>query len=119
MQGLSHYEKEMRPWGTFERFTLNEPCTVKIITVNPNEEFSLQRHEHRDEVWRILKGSGRAIIGDTVLNALPGEDFFVVRGVTHRVSAGPEGLTFLELAFGDFDENDIKRFEDKYGRAIN
>lgn len=26
---------ERRPWGRFERFTLNEPSTVKIIHVEP------------------------------------------------------------------------------------
>ena len=52
MEGLSNYEKEVRPWGNFERFTLNEQSTVKIITVNPGEAFSLQVHGHREEFWR-------------------------------------------------------------------
>jgi hypothetical protein len=33
------------------------------------------------------------------------------------VAGGPEGLIFLEIALGEFDENDITRFEDNYGRA--
>jgi mannose-6-phosphate isomerase-like protein (cupin superfamily) len=117
MEGLSHYQKEDRPWGNFERFTLNEASTVKIITVKPNEELSLQQHEHRDEKWRILQGGGRVVIGDTDTGVAPGDEFFVVRGTKHRVIAGPEGLLFLEIAFGNFDENDIIRFEDKYGRV--
>ena len=64
MEGLSHYEKEIRPWGDFERFTLNETTTVKIITVKEGESISLQTHEHRDEFWRVLKGSGIIHIGD-------------------------------------------------------
>ena len=36
-----------RPWGRFEQFTLNEPTTVKTITVEPGHRLSLQRHEHR------------------------------------------------------------------------
>ena len=39
--------RDERPWGAFERFTLNEPSTVKIITVNAGQTLSLQRHEHR------------------------------------------------------------------------
>ena len=38
-------------------------------------------------------------------------------GFEHRVTGGPEGTTFLEIAFGDFDESDITRLEDRYGRT--
>jgi len=116
-QGLSHYYKEQRPWGNFERLTLNETSTVKIITVNPGEEFSLQTHAHRDEYWRIMHGSGEVTIGTLVRDAKPDDNYSVMRGVPHRVKAGPQGITFVEIALGDFDENDITRLEDKYGRS--
>lgn len=116
MEGLSHYEKEQRPWGDFERFTLNEQATVKIITVNAGEAFSLQTHEYRDEFWRVLKGSGVIHIDDTDHNAREGDVFFSPRHTKHRALGGPEGLTFLEIAFGEFSESDIQRLEDRYGR---
>ena len=117
MEGLSNYEKEVRPWGNFERFTLNEKSTVKIITVNPGQELSLQQHAHRDEEWLILQGPGAVVVGGQPTEVKPGDNFFVARGTKHRVSGGPLGLTFLEIAFGDFDEDDITRIEDNYGRA--
>ena len=118
MDGLSHYvKKEERPWGSFERFTLNEPSTVKIITVNPNEAFSLQQHANRDEEWQIVRGSGKITVGGETKEAKQGTTFFVKRGTAHRVEAGSEGIQFLEIAFGAFDEADITRFEDRYGRA--
>jgi mannose-6-phosphate isomerase-like protein (cupin superfamily) len=117
MDGLSNYEKEIRPWGDFERFTLNEPCTVKIITVNPNQELSLQQHEHRDESWHFLRGTGTVTISDLHIPVKEGDHFFVKRGTKHRVSGGPDGLQFLEIAEGEFDEKDITRFEDNYGRS--
>ncbi|MEK7117452.1 MAG: mannose-6-phosphate isomerase, partial [Patescibacteria group bacterium] len=46
MDILAEYQKEQRPWGGFERFTKNERTTVKILTLNPEQEFSLQEHEH-------------------------------------------------------------------------
>jgi mannose-6-phosphate isomerase-like protein (cupin superfamily) len=116
MQSFSGYEKEIRPWGNFERFTLNEPSTVKVISVEPDQELSLQVHEHRDEGWKILRGSGTVTIGDTQLPAKPGDEFFVNRGEKHRIASGPEGLQLLEIAFGSFDEKDITRLEDRYGR---
>ena len=116
MEDLPHYEKQERPWGEFERFTLNEASTVKIITVKAGEEFSLQTHAHRDEFWRILSGSGTVTIGEQRYEAQAGGSFYCPRATKHRAEGGPEGLTFLEIAFGDFDESDITRFDDKYGR---
>ena len=117
MEELKHYSKEERPWGNFERFTLNEKTTVKIVTVNAGESISLQTHEHRDEFWRVIKGSGVMRIGETDNAAKEGDAFFSPRHSKHRVTGGPEGLAFLDIAFGDFDENDIDRLEDLYGRA--
>ncbi|MEK7604280.1 MAG: phosphomannose isomerase type II C-terminal cupin domain [Patescibacteria group bacterium] len=117
MEGLEHYEKEERPWGAFERFTLNQETTVKIITVKEGEAFSLQTHEHRDEYWRVLSGVGTVRIGDTDHEAHAGDSFFVPRHTEHRVTGGEGGITFLEIAFGTFDESDIERLDDRYGRT--
>ncbi len=117
MNGLSHYHKEDRPWGSFEQFTLNEPSTVKIIIVKPGEAFSLQTHAHRSEFWRVVGGTGTVTVANTTHEASAGSEFFIKQGDTHRAEGGPDGLRFLEIAFGEFDEGDIKRLEDKYGRA--
>lgn len=117
MERLPNYHKEERPWGNFERFTLNEKSTVKIITVRGGEAFSLQSHKHRDEFWRILSGSGTITQNGQVREARPGSEFWITNGTEHRMEGGPEGLTFLEISFGEFDEGDIIRIEDRYGRA--
>ena len=106
-----------RPWGNFRQFTLNQSSTVKIITVKPNEILSLQSHKHRAEFWRVISGSGAFEIGENKTEVKEGDEYTVEVGQKHRVSAGPEGMAFLEIALGEFDEEDITRFEDKYGRA--
>jgi mannose-6-phosphate isomerase-like protein (cupin superfamily) len=117
MDGLSNYEKDSRPWGNFERFTLNEVTTVKILTVKPGEAFSLQTHEYRDEFWRILEGFGTVQIDEMAHSAKPGDSYLCKRESKHRIEAGPEGIVVLEIAFGAFDERDIIRLEDRYGRT--
>ena len=117
MEGLNNYEKEERPWGNFERFTLNEETTVKILVLKPDEAFSLQTHEHRDEFWRVIKGSGVAYVGDKETGIGEASMVFVSRGTAHRAVAGPEGLSLIEIAFGTFDEHDESRLADDYGRA--
>lgn len=108
--------KEERPWGDFTQFTHNESTTVKIITVKPHEAFSLQYHNEREEFWRILAGSGTITRGDLVRAGRVGDEFYIEKKQLHRAEAGDEGLVFLEIAFGHFDEADIVRVQDKYGR---
>jgi mannose-1-phosphate guanylyltransferase/mannose-1-phosphate guanylyltransferase/mannose-6-phosphate isomerase len=117
MKGLTNYEKENRPWGDFERLTINESTTVKILTLSAGGAISLQTHEHRSEFWRILKGSGVIHIENKDDDAHEGDSFFIPCFAEHRIIAGSDGLSFLEISFGYFDEKDEERLEDKYGRA--
>jgi mannose-1-phosphate guanylyltransferase/mannose-1-phosphate guanylyltransferase/mannose-6-phosphate isomerase len=106
-----------RPWGNFKQFTRNELSTVKIITVKPNEILSLQSHAHRSEFWHVIAGSGTVEIGDIKKEVKIGEEFEIEVGEKHRLGAGPDGIQVLEIATGDFDEEDITHYEDKYGRV--
>jgi mannose-6-phosphate isomerase len=110
-----HIEK--RPWGDFIEFTKNEPSTVKILRVRSHEAFSLQTHTRRDEFWRVLSGTGTITVGETALVAKPDDEFFIPRGTKHRIEGGSSDISVLEISKGEFDESDIVRFEDKYGRA--
>jgi mannose-6-phosphate isomerase-like protein (cupin superfamily) len=107
----------VRPWGSFRQFTKDASSTVKIITVKPNETLSLQSHERRSEFEHVISGAGFLRIGDEMHEVKAGDEYEVPVGVKHQMSAGPEGLQFLEISSGAFDEEDITRFEDKYGRA--
>lgn len=109
--------QENRPWGNFIEFTRNTQSTVKIITVNPGEALSLQTHQSRDEFWNILSGDGNITIGDQNISAVIGENHFIPRETPHRIVGGTSKLAILEISFGNFDENDIVRLEDRYGRS--
>jgi mannose-6-phosphate isomerase len=106
-----------RPWGRFRQYTHNEPTTVKLITVEAGHRLSLQRHRSRDELWVVLDDGLEIQIGDDVVTAVAGQEFFIPRGTLHRVGAGRGTGRFVEICFGDFDEDDIERVEDAYGRA--
>ena len=113
---MIHTYKEERPWGSFERFTKEVPSTVKIITVHHDQSLSLQFHKHRQEFWRILQGNPTLTIGDKQIEANPGSEFFIDKLVKHRIEAKTNSVVLLEIALGHFDENDIVRLEDRYGR---
>lgn len=117
MEPLPHYQKEERPWGSFERFTNNEQSTVKIIVIREGEAFSLQTHAARDEFWRVLDGEGIVTVGSAVEQATAGQEFFVPKNTAHRIEGGTGGIRILEIALGEFDEDDIVRLEDRYDRS--
>lgn len=110
-------QKVEKPWGNFEQFTENELVTVKILTVKPHESLSLQYHHKREEFWKVLSGRGEIRIEDSVFAAKEGDEYFIGRGQKHRLRAEKEKIKILEISFGDFDETDIVRLEDKYQRG--
>jgi mannose-6-phosphate isomerase len=105
-----------KPWGQFVRYSINEKSTVKIHTVNPNQALSLQYHHHRDEFWKVIKGRGKILVNDRLTDAKEGDEFFIKAGEKHRMITESSEMKVLEICFGDFDENDIVRLEDKYKR---
>lgn len=113
---LDIYQEE-RPWGVFRRFTNNTSSTVKIITIKPNEELSLQSHKNREEFWCVIKGGGIFEVGDKKYIVDEGIEQYIPINTKHKIKAGEDGIEILEIAFGEFDEGDIVRYEDKYGRV--
>jgi mannose-1-phosphate guanylyltransferase/mannose-1-phosphate guanylyltransferase/mannose-6-phosphate isomerase len=116
MNELLHHFREQRPWGNFEQFTLNEVSTVKIITVQIGQAFSLQTHTSRSEFWKIIGGEGYITHGDVRELVEVGKLYALPQGTLHRMESTTSPIVFLEVALGHFDESDIERLEDKYGR---
>jgi len=106
-----------KPWGSFTQFTHNELSTVKLLYISQGEEFSLQHHASRTEFWKILKGNPIVTVGKDSRPAKVEEEFVVEPGMDHRVSAPTDDVVILEISTGEFNEDDIVRIEDKYGRV--
>jgi mannose-6-phosphate isomerase len=108
---------ENRPWGKFEKFHENKPCTVKLIYVNADSRLSLQYHKKRSEFWKVIKGTAMVEIGEKTITLQEGETITIPRQTKHRVLALENDCIILEIAYGKFDENDIVRLEDDYHRV--
>jgi mannose-6-phosphate isomerase len=107
---------EDRPWGKFEKFHENKPCTVKLIYVNPNSRLSLQYHNKRSEFWKIVFGTAYLQLDDSLLVLKEGQTIEIPNKARHRVEAKETKCVILEISYGIFDENDIVRLEDDYQR---
>lgn len=111
--------EENRPWGSFINFLQNEHqriVTVKILKVAQGQAFSLQRHQNREEQWHIISGKGNITIGDQTSKIIVGQNYFIPINTLHRLESTEEEIVALEISFGEFDEGDIIRTEDRYGR---
>ena len=114
---ISLIYEEKRPWGGFRRYTHNQISTVKIITVNPGEILSLQYHHLRDELWVALTHELQVTINETSWEPQLYEEIYIPRGTKHRMAGvGDNPGRWLEISFGEFNEDDIVRLEDSYNR---
>lgn len=108
-------KKEERPWGLFREFTKNEKSTVKILEIEKGEELSLQKHKNREELWYFLT-EGIVQLGDKKIEMEEGESIKIPKEEPHRIIAKENKVKVIEISFGDFDEKDEIRLEDKYNR---
>jgi mannose-1-phosphate guanylyltransferase len=108
-----------RPWGSYDGITEGERWQVKKIVVNPGASLSLQMHHHRAEHWIVVKGT--ALVEKDGVEELLGENqsTYIPLGCKHRLSnPGRIPVEMIEVQSGAYlGEDDIRRFEDRYGRS--
>ncbi len=108
-----------RPWGSYDGITEGERWQVKKIVVNPGASLSLQMHHHRAEHWIVVKGT--AVVERDGQEQLVGENqsTYIPLGCKHRLSnPGKIPVEMIEVQSGPYlGEDDIVRFEDRYGRS--
>jgi mannose-6-phosphate isomerase-like protein (cupin superfamily) len=109
---------ETRPWGTYQILLEDSNCKVKKIIVQPGHKLSLQSHEKRNELWSIVEGDGEITLNEEIMPASKGMMFYIPIKTIHRIeNTGNKPLVFIEIQTGEyFGEDDIKRYEDVYGR---
>ena len=112
-------DHDTRPWGTWEVIAVGENHIVKKIVVMPEQQLSLQLHNHRDEHWIIAEGTAEVTLDEKVFSAPANTPIFIKVGEKHRIAnRTKEPVVFIEVQTGTtLDENDIVRLEDNYGRV--
>ncbi len=112
------HRKVYRPWGAYDSIDAAERFQVKRITVKPGATLSLQMHHHRAEHWIVVSGTARVTRGDEVFLLGENESTYIPLGTRHRLeNPGKLPLELIEVQSGGYlGEDDIVRFEDRYGR---
>lgn len=105
-----------RPWGSFSQYVHNGEATVSLMTVQPGQRLSLQSHTARAELWIVLDAGAVVQVGDELLYPEAGEEIFIPANTPHRLSSGGPAVRVLEVAFGNWQQADITRYDDDYAR---
>lgn len=108
-----------RPWGAFDSIDNGERFQVKRITVKPGAKLSVQMHHHRAEHWIVVSGTAKVTNGDKDILITENQSTYIPIGVIHALeNPGKVPLELIEVQSGSYlGEDDIVRFEDKYGRV--
>lgn len=121
-RGRSEWElhrQVYRPWGNYDSVDSGERYQVKRITVKPGAKLSVQMHHHRSEHWVVVSGVAQVTNGDETFLLGENESTYIPVGVVHALeNPGTVPLEIIEIQSGSYlGEDDIVRFEDRYGRT--
>jgi len=114
----SLHREVYRPWGSYDSIDSGDRFQVKRLIVNPGATLSLQLHHHRAEHWVVVTGTAKVTRGDEVFTLSENESTYIPIGARHRIeNPGKIPLHIIEVQSGTYlGEDDIVRFEDRYGR---
>ncbi|SUB83273.1 Mannose-1-phosphate guanylyltransferase 1 [Pragia fontium] len=107
-----------RPWGMYDSIDSGSRYQVKRITVKPGEKLSIQKHHHRSEHWIVVSGTANVYLDNETHLLTENQSIYIPLGTVHALeNPGKIPLELIEVQSGSYlGEDDIVRFEDRYGR---
>ncbi|MFQ3272147.1 MAG: mannose-1-phosphate guanylyltransferase/mannose-6-phosphate isomerase [Pseudoalteromonas tetraodonis] len=115
----STFHREVyRPWGKYDSVDNGERFQVKRITVKPGAKLSVQMHHHRAEHWIVVSGTAKVHLDGKEQYLTENESVYIPITSVHALeNPGKVNLELIEVQSGSYlGEDDIVRFEDRYGR---
>ena len=116
---VNSHREVFRPWGSYDSVDQGERYQVKRIRVKPGAKLSLQMHHHRAEHWIVVRGTAKVVLGETERLLSENQSIYIPVGEKHSLeNPGLVELELIEVQSGSYlGEDDIVRFEDRYGRS--
>ncbi len=108
-----------RPWGAYTVLEEAPGFKIKRIEVKPGAALSLQLHHRRSEHWVVVAGVAKVTRGDDTFVVNANGSTYIPVETKHRLeNPAGEPLVMIEVQCGAYlGEDDIVRFDDKYGRV--
>jgi len=112
--------KTHRDWGHYRVLYEHDTSTkVKELVVDPGQQLSMQRHQHRQELWFVAKGTATVFTldanGQNIFQAEVTEhqNIMIFRNCWHQLAnLTDQPLKIVEIQYGDqCREDDIERMK--------
>ncbi|MBQ1531570.1 MAG: cupin domain-containing protein [Solobacterium sp.] len=103
-----------KSWGSYRVLDVDrESMTVKV-TLNPGHRMNYHSHQHRNEVWTVVSGTGKTIVDGMEEAVAPGSVITIQAGCRHTVIADTE-LVLIEVQLGkEISREDKQKFPLEY-----
>ena len=117
---VSEHREVYRPWGKYDSLDNGQRFKVKRITVKPGARLSTQMHHHRAEHWIVVTGTAKVVKDKEEVFLTENQSTYIPVGSVHSLeNPGMVDLELIEVQSGGYlGEDDIVRFDDKYGREL-
>ena len=112
--------KTSRPWGYYRVLYEHGPnVKVKELVVEPGQRLSMQRHQHRAELWFVAAGTATVFTldedgeSDFLAECQEHQNLMIFRERWHQLANfTDQPLKIVEIQYGDrCVEEDINRFQ--------
>lgn len=112
---VSHISQQVmfaeKSWGDLKVLDVSDDSVTIKLTVKAGKRMSYHSHEHRDEVWVILSGTGKTVVDGMEQPVSGGDVITMEAGCRHTIIADTD-LTVIEVQRGSsITTKDKRKFE--------
>ena len=102
-----------KSWGSYRVLDIEEESMTVKVTLNPGYKMNYHSHDKRDEIWNVVRGSGRTIVDGMEQPIKPGDVITMSAGCKHTVIAGDDSpLQLIEVQLGkEISVSDKHKYE--------
>jgi mannose-6-phosphate isomerase-like protein (cupin superfamily) len=107
-----------KPWGTELIVLKDTNYYIRVLSINPLCRTSLHNHAHRREIITVISGKGLLTFDNDEFFIKQDNTILIPDAIKHRIMNVDKKnvLIISELCKGSIRDEDIKRYEDDYGR---
>lgn len=103
-----------KSWGSFKVLDVEKESMTIKVTLNPGNKMNYHSHQHRDEVWVVISGTGKTVVDGMEQQVSAGDVITMEAGCRHTIFAETE-LKLMEIQLGkEINVQDKQKFALEY-----
>ena len=100
-----------KSWGPYTVMDVQPGSMTVKISMKPDQQMSYHSHNHREEVWTVVSGTGKAVIDGVEKEIHTGDVITLEAGCKHTVKA-VTALDMVEIQLGEeISVDDKEKFQ--------